>query len=793
MLTLLCNNLISQTLIELSAAGKRAPLLSPFFHISFVNPETLTDTTFFVAHVYHDGQRMFSLGLITAKADSTHIQTLVTGTKISDTTFIKNYPYGVDSAVWKSYRVTIVQSEDLDSEFPIIASKDFISVKPVQDSAVADTSSKKKKSPVNIHGSVTVIGQASDGKLLYQTVPQNYVRTFINTDIDAFGVPFNAGYVYTTENNSGLNRINNFSFSFNYEKFYNNLKQKLEAKMQAGVDDKRNRLSEMDMEKVRKEQIRLKTKMTTPDYQEQLNKNRQILDRGEKDSTFKKTYRYKRAQQQLLDHDAELERMKYLDDLQQIDLKNGRALNTDLNVNKHRLHTPSGFRRELKKQGLQQPGYDLLLSVKKFELGTFTPTYSQLVLNGVSVTGVNAEINPGQLYGAFTWGKTVANFYNPFAFDIAGGRTIMAGRAGIGRTEKLLVAATVLKGEDDSRNLVSDTNHTYYVPKNNYVTGLDLTYKSEYIDVALEYARALNREAADGEIKADQLLNDQKIKYSGAALASVGVNLKDAGTKFRLSGRLVDPYYYSFGTPFLRQDNFRLEGKADQTFLKKQITAGVSYRRDADNIYGLKQATSVNNGYIFTLNLKFKRYPFLLLSYSPNYQSFYSNVTRQHISSSVKLWQATTGYTVNGRNAVLTSTFSYLKQFSSSNAEGISSFHIDQYLLSESLMLLQSELQLNVSLSAIVPHGGDTGRTYMADVSAAKGLFKNKVTTTIGYIYQKDFSIQQRHILSVEAGWNLWWKIRCAARFERHFITSYRIENNKTDMHLGRLTIIKTF
>jgi hypothetical protein len=256
--------------------------------------------------------------------------------------------------------------------------------------------------------------------------------------------------------------------------------------------------------------------------------------------------------------------------------------------------------------------------------------------------------------------------------------------------------------------------------------------------------------------------------------------------------RSVDPFYYSFGTPYLRRDNFRIETKAEQPFLKNQIAASISYRRDEDNIYSLKEGTSINNSFIYTLNVKFKKYPFLIVTYSPNYQSFYNAISKSKYSSTVKLYNITAGYTKQGRNIIATTVLNYTKQYNQTTTEGFSLFHIDQYAVNENLYIKPIDLNTTAGITYVLPYQtGDTGRVFIATLSASKSVFKKKVNLNGSYAYQKDFGYQQRNIIQAGTNFSLGWKININIRVEHHFIQSTKLQT--TDMNLGRITITKAF
>jgi hypothetical protein len=788
-------------------AGISAPgngFKTTLFSLQPLQADSLADSTSRVVHVYAEGERVVSYKVGFTR-DSLGLHAAITDSVVHNVLVLQQ----LQSSDTLQYKSVLINTSDLNLEFPIEDLYVHTNVKSKAKAAAAgamkslvDSSqfSIPKKKPVTVHGSIRAIGQASDNQYSTQGIPQNYVRTYVNADVDLFGIPFSTGYNYTTESNSGANKINNFRFSFQYEQFHRNLKTRMEQRLQTDKQDKIKRVTKIDIGNLNKEFGKLQNELSAKDYKRLIDKNIKVLELGERDTSFKKSYRYKKAHKQNLDHQAKLDRLKEIEKLKTDYLKYSQVADYDTRMKELNLSRPKDFRRGAKRFGLIKPGQSIFLSVKKLDLGTFDPDYTTLVLSGVSLTGVNIEMNPGNLYGAFTWGKAVANFDNPLAFSsLAGGRTIMAGRLGVGQKEKLLVAMSLLKGTDDAGNMVKDSNYNYYLPNYNYVIGADVKYKiNEQAEVGVEYAKSQNREIGketrNTEEQIGNLVNPEQGKYSSAWYAYTKFNINDNRTRIKASTRIVDPFYYSFGTPYLRRDNFRIELKGEQLFWKNQITTGITYRRDRDNLYGLKQGTSVNNTYIFNAQIRIKKYPYLILTYSPNYQSFYNSALQKQIKSTVKLYNAVLGYTHQNKKVVANSTFSYTKQYNESNQAEWPAFDVSQYAFYENVMLRQINLTLSSGVTYALPkHQGDTGRVFTANVQCTKGLFKNKISVLGGYKYQKDFTLEERNIAEAGTSFSLGWGINCQITAEKHFIKSYTTLNPATQMMLGRITLIKTF
>jgi hypothetical protein len=780
---------------------------SGLYKIKAKSPLNPSDTFQRVVHIYKDQEKVSSYKLRII-SDSSGLHVTQTDSAIHD---LVRYQQLVtpDSTSTREYKTTLVNSADLTVELPIEDLYNHRDLKgklpalPLSLKGNIDTPSfaMPKVKPLTVHGSVTTIGQFSDNKYLYQEVPQNYVRTYVNADIEAFGLPFSSGYYYSTESNSGLNKLNNFRFSFNYDKFYSNLKRKIEHKQELDKIARIKNVTRIDIGNLNKEFSKLQGEIGSKEFKRSFQKNIDIMELGERDTSFKRSYKYKKTLQKQQAYDAKLARLKEIEKLKEDYLKYTDVAEFDSRMKGLNVSKPQNFRKAARRYGFIKPGQSIFLSVKKLDLGTFDPDYSVLVLSGVSLTGVNIELNPGNLYGAFTWGKAVANFDNPFNFSaLAGGRTILSGRIGLGRKEKLLVAMSVLKGKDDDGNRIIDSSYNYYLPNYNYVVGVDVNYKiSSSAELGIEYAKSQNKEVGketgtEGE-RIGNLVKPEEGKYSSAWYAYTKVNFNENTTRLKASSRLVDPFYYSFGTPYLRRDNFRIELKGEQLFWKNQLTAGVTYRRDRDNLYGLKQGTSTNNTFIFTTQLRIKKYPYLILTYSPNYQSFYNSALKKQINSNVKLYNAVVGYTYQQKKLVANSTFSYTRQLNESNQAEWQPFDVSQYAFYENVTLRNVNLMLNSGITYALPKNqGDTGRIFSANAQGSKGLFNNKLTVIGGYRYQKDFTIEERNIVEGGTNFGLGWGITCQVMTEKHFIKPYAAAiDQRTDMWLGRITLIKTF
>ncbi|MES2779264.1 MAG: hypothetical protein V4651_05135, partial [Bacteroidota bacterium] len=396
------------------------------------------------------------------------------------------------------FKIVVVNSDNLNVQVPV---ENIFQTRPRNKLLVLNMNnpalgipldSLKKKKPVTFNGSIQVIGQLAEDKLPYQGVPQNYIRTYTQFNADVLGIPFSTGYYNTSEGNQGLNKINNFRLSFNYPKFYANVRKKLDKKIELGKMNQLKSMTSLDINALNAEYTKLRNELMSKDYEKKLLRNQQVLEYAKVDTSFKRSYKYKKAMARHELNIGKWDKLKGLERLKEEYLKYSKLADIDARMATFNLNKPKDFRKAAKRYKITQPGQDIFLSLRKLDFGTFDPDYTTLVLSGVSLTGVNVEINPGKVYGAFTWGKAVANFDNPLNLKaIAGGRNIISGRVGFGNKDNLLIAVSILKGTDDSGNSVKDSFYDYYLPNSNYVLGIDAKYKiSSSAEVGAEYARS---------------------------------------------------------------------------------------------------------------------------------------------------------------------------------------------------------------------------------------------------------------------------------------------------------------
>lgn len=307
----------------------------------------------------------------------------------------------------------------------------------------------------------------------------------------------------------------------------------------------------------------------------------------------------------------------------------------------------------------------ILSGIKNFDIGLCYPNYSTFLINGSTVKGINVEWEK-KLYFAFTYGKTIntimttnniiqnqlqasRNLYNFFDFNnVRDSRKIMAFKFGLGKKESTHLHAGILFGMG-MPSYLSNANFSTPSVEKNVVVELDGRYSlNANNSVDLVYGKSVvyqNGIPENPEIAPSQVLFSNF--RSHAALARYTSNISKTKTKIILTGRMIDPFFKSYGAGFMRSDNLRYEFKIEQVINDKIKFTGF-YRKDRDNLLNVFLYTTSLQTIGTNLSIKINRRLTARVMYSP---------VIQNISSKDN------SYSLNKLNNISTGVLSYTPRF----------------------------------------------------------------------------------------------------------------------------------
>jgi len=280
----------------------------------------------------------------------------------------------------------------------------------------------------------------------------------------------------------------------------------------------------------------------------------------------------------------------------------------------------------------------IMSGVKKLDIGMSYPNYSTFLVSGSSIKGINVEWEK-KFYFAFTYGKTIntvmttsnliqnqlqtaRNMYNFFDFtNVKDSRKILATKFGYGKKETTHLYAGFLYGlglpsyvsvstqTTIEKNLVIELDGRVALNKTNT---LDIIYGKSAL-----YQDGVN---VTGDNSNAQFPFPFSKYRSNAGLLKYTSEFKKTKTKITATGKIVDPFFNSYGVGFMRSDNLRYELKVEQDITSKIKFSG-SYRKDRDNLLNTFSCTTDLQTIVANLNVKLNKRFTAKLSYMPVIQN----------------------------------------------------------------------------------------------------------------------------------------------------------------------------
>ena len=500
--------------------------------------------------------------------------------------------------------------------------------------AVFDSTWTHSAEPYVFSGTARISGQIADRTGSYQLVPNNFARFEITPTLAIYGAPFSAWLLVSTENSTARQRLNSVAFGFDYYKLQGDLLKR--------AYDKVADLEELKaLEEVEGGIEHLRDSLTA------------IGAAGE---------------EKLRD----LERLK---DMSSYEALRDRAISESMS--------------QLESLGLVSETESFFMDFPSLELGVTYPSYSELTVRGVPVTGGNVEYNPGNFYVAASGGRSqgfvpLPGAPNLFRSSEVGQpepsyeRSMAAGRLGYGRKEGGHIFVTALYAIDDEaspldESLLSDTSIAPLSPKANYLLGLDgrVSLADDQMQLGAEVATSV----LTGDIGSSGVQNEDIpsfivnlvnptistfVDYSYKVTSQISIHETD--TKINANVKMVGPGYISLGAPTLRNDLFSYEARLDQRLLRRQITLSGFYRHQGDNLIGWKPSTTTVGAWGAGVALNFRMLPYLRLSYSPYSQKNEFTNDTFNVNSETKVLNALAGYSYRTGQINNSSNVSYSLQ-----------------------------------------------------------------------------------------------------------------------------------
>lgn len=446
-----------------------------------------------------------------------------------------------------------------------------------------------------------------------------------------------------------------------------------------------------------------------------------------------------------------------------------------------------------KVMGKMNPMLKFISSFKTLGFGTTYPSYTPFTMQGVPISGINVEFNPGWFYVAATAQKNQKPINNS-SFR----RDLYSGRIGYGQTDKSHIYLTGLYANDKAGSILVDSSNQLLTPNSNYLFGIQgklnlfrdkLSFEAEAV------GSMLTRDNRDADLENKSIPSfvknmfhpkiSSQVDYS-YSIKSIFDNQK-SNTRVTASLKMVGPGFVTLGNPTLRGDKLEIETKISQKFVNKQVSVTASFKWFTDNLINSKRYTTNTTIPNLAVNLNFKGYPYVMLAYMPNFMTNDATDPVYKFDYKNHLVLVNTGHNLRLGTMNLSSNLSYMYNQATS-LDTSSGYTSNSIILSEGLSF---DIPLSLSASINVIHAdyvNDYSRILSFDAYASYTL-EDVWTNMIGFSTGVEKDKNRKRMFYLTTSFNIVKNVTFEMRTEKNLYTDWLTSSNNFDEFLIRGTV----
>jgi len=450
-----------------------------------------------------------------------------------------------------------------------------------------------------------------------------------------------------------------------------------------------------------------------------------------------------------------------------------------------------------KVMGKLNPALKLIASFKTLGIGTTYPSYTPFTMQGVPVSGINVEFNPGWFYIAATAQKNQKPIDNS-SFR----RDLYAGRIGYGQSDKSHIYLTGLYANDKAGSILVDSSNQRLTPNTNYLFGIQgklnllrdkLSFEAEAV------GSMLTRDNRDADLENNSIPSfvknmfhpkiSSQVDYS-YSIKSIFDNQK-SNTKVTASLKMIGPGFVTLGNPTLRGDKLEVETKIAQKFLNKQVSVTASFKWFKDNLINSKSYTTNTTIPNLTVNMNFKGYPYVMLAYMPNFMTNNASDPVYKFDYKNHLFLMNTGHNLRFGTMNLSSNLSYMFN-NATSLDTASGYTSNSLTLSEGISF---GIPLSLSASINLVHSdyvNDYSRILSFDAFASYTL-EDVWTNSIGFSTGVEKDKNRKRMLYLTTSFNIIKNVTFDIRGEKSLYTDWINGTNNYDEFLIRGIVTTNF
>lgn len=589
-----------------------------------------------------------------------------------------------------------------------------------------------------LSGEVKMEGYYSEVRSLYQDIPNSYLRTSVNANLDLGGLPFQLDMLYSTESNN-THRINGIKIGFSNTVFIERLRKNM-------VDASNETRFAAELDSLNTEQLKLKndvvdinTELATPEYQDKLAMSADLISNYTPGDTLNmgigSGYRYAESKQFIAGHQLKMSRLSKA----KARIKTIETRQQDIRIIKqNNLNNLDDENRVKKIAGAKLPFFHrVAMHVKTLEAGKITPSYNSLLLDGTSLYGINAEVNPGILYGSFTYGSLEylihasrpGEYIPPQQAQQNKTADVFWFRAGIrnGSHFSLILNQVVA----DIRQKQAEGTRNY----RNTILGAELIYQHKAHLFKMEMAQSTYGASDNYLNNLKSIQSGSEFNYAVKGAYRVVLN-KQHQLNLSLKTSYVAPDYFSVCVPFMRKDNLKTELGAGISVLKKAIRLETGLRNEQDNFHHKSPISNNISIYTMGIGFRYKKYPYVQVQLSPGMNRLRNLNDNSTYTQEFSVYMVSAGYTFASKKATyaLTASGGYASYMQSFASDSFS--YSKNYQTSTGLMISLKKAGIELGTNASLATFTEGTKQVVSDSRFLKLLGRYSAGT--GYTYSRD-------------------------------------------------------
>ncbi|MFT3683036.1 MAG: hypothetical protein QM791_22440 [Ferruginibacter sp.] len=362
----------------------------------------------------------------------------------------------------------------------------------------------------------------------------------------------------------------------------------------------------------------------------------------------------------------------------------------------------------MKQKGIEKDSISrvqqLLLSVNRIGIGRSWVDYSELTVKNISVSGVNMEMNPGNLYFAFAAGKVNYRF-GDFVYkdnEKAPSQNLYLVRAGIGKKEKNNFIATFYNG---TKSVFNASLGNGVQPVEN-VTGVSLEARinvddnNYFIGEIAKSSSAENFSSAPSVPGRRDKIFDFRTHTNEAYSIRFYSQNPSTGTK-------LNAYYKKIGQNFKSYNLFPVNMNQDAWMIKvnqylwqrKFVLEAAVRKNDFASPFAASSYSSSTVFKSLQVSLRVPKYPFVSVGYMPSSQLIVYNGNRLS-ESQYNTLNAVVNHAYRVKGIAMNTSIFFTKFYNDGVDTGFTYYNASTSTISHNIYISPFTLQTGISISA---------------------------------------------------------------------------------------------